>query len=100
MKGKLFLLTVCLSMLMPAIAQRAPQSLPPAYQALSSDTARMLWLLKAINDSLDQDQLNPVYDWASIGLAMAESANVDTMKGIFNFFIAKAYDSRGSGLFG
>jgi len=91
MKGKLFLLTVCLSMLVPAIAQRAPQSLPPAYQALSSDTARMRWLLKAINDSLDQDQLNPVYDWARIGLAMAESANVDTMKGIFNFFIAKAF---------
>jgi len=73
------------------MAQRASQNLPPAYQALSSDTARMRWLMKAINDSLDADQLRPVYDWSRIGLAMAESNGVDTMKGIFNFFIAKAF---------
>jgi tetratricopeptide (TPR) repeat protein len=91
MKGKLFLLAVCLSMLIPAMAQRASQNLPPAYQALSSDTARMRWLMKAINDSLDNDQLTPVYDWARKGLAMAESNGVDTMKGIFNFFIGKAF---------
>lgn len=91
MKGKFFLLAVCLSVLQPAIAQRTPLNFPPAYQALSSDTARMRWLVKAINDSLDDDRLNSVYDWARHGLAMAESNNVDTMKGIFNFFIAKAF---------
>ena len=51
----------------------------------------MRWLVKAINDSLDEDQLTPVYDWARKGLVMAESAKVDTMKGIFNFFIGKAF---------
>jgi tetratricopeptide (TPR) repeat protein len=91
MKGNLFLLAACLSMLMPAMAQRASQSLPPAYQALSSDTARMRWLVRAINDSLDEGQLNSVYDWASKGLAMAKSSGVDTLKGLFFFFIGEAF---------
>jgi len=91
MKGKLFLLAVCLGMMQAVTAQRPSQNLPPAYQALSSDTARMRWLVKAIADSLDEDQLSPVYDWARMGLTMAQSNDVDTMKGIFNYFIGKAF---------
>lgn len=91
MKGKLFFLAMCFCMLRPAMAQRTLQPLPPAYQALSSDTARMRWLVKAIADSLDEDRLTAVYDWARMGLGMAEASRVDTMKGIFNYYIGKAY---------
>ncbi|MBX9785503.1 MAG: histidine kinase [Chitinophagaceae bacterium] len=51
----------------------------------------MRFLVKAINDSLDEDQLTYVLDWARQGLQMAQRNNVDTMKGIFNFFIGKAF---------
>jgi tetratricopeptide (TPR) repeat protein len=54
----------------------------------------MCFLVKAINDSLDEDQLTHVYDWAKRGLALAGTNNADTMKGIFNFFIAKAFAYR------
>lgn len=84
-------MALCLNALQPVMAQRHAQNLPPAYHALSSDTARMRWLVKAIADSLDEDQLGPVYDWARVGLTMAQSNGVDTMKGIFNYFIGKAF---------
>ncbi|MBS1496596.1 MAG: histidine kinase [Bacteroidetes bacterium] len=67
------------------------QTFPPAYKTLHSDTARMRFLLKAISDSLDADRLSQVMNWARAGLAMAEKNQVDSMKGIFNFFIAKAF---------
>ena len=51
----------------------------------------MRFLVKAITDSLNEDRLTHVYDWARVGLSMAEINNADTMKGIFNFFIAKAF---------
>ena len=51
----------------------------------------MRFLEKAIHDSLDEDQLTHIYEWARAGLALAEQSDVDTMKGIFNFDIAKAY---------
>ena len=51
----------------------------------------MRFLEKAIADSLDNDQLTNVYDWASVGLGMAEANRQDTMIGVFNFFIAKAF---------
>ncbi|MBI1783428.1 MAG: tetratricopeptide repeat protein [Sphingobacteriales bacterium] len=66
-------------------------SFPPAYLQLQSDTARMRFLVKTINDSLDEGQLTHVYDWARVGLSMAEKAKTDSMIGIFNFFIGKAY---------
>ncbi|MEO5942753.1 MAG: histidine kinase [Ferruginibacter sp.] len=64
---------------------------PKEYFQLTTDTVRMRFLVKAINDSLDNDMLTHVYDWAKEGLAMAEKNNIDTMKGIFNFFIGKAF---------
>jgi tetratricopeptide (TPR) repeat protein len=66
-------------------------SLPLAYNNLQSDTARMRFLVKAIQDSLDEDQLTSVFEWSKLGLEMAYKNNVDTMKGIFNYFIAKAF---------
>jgi hypothetical protein len=72
-------------------AQEKSSFLPASYIALQSDTARMRFLAKAIADSLDEDQLTHILDWSRIGLAMAEKNNVDTMKGIFYFDIAKAY---------
>ncbi|MBS1511921.1 MAG: histidine kinase [Bacteroidetes bacterium] len=65
--------------------------LPQDYLQLNSDTARMRFLAIAIADSLDEAQLSPVFDWANTGLAMAMKNNVDTMKGIFYYDIAKAY---------
>jgi len=93
------LVTACLVLpmiLSPALAQDkksspAPVPLPPAYATLTTDTARMRFLVKVINDSLNEDQLTPVYDWSRKGLAIAESNTVDSLKGIFNFFIGKAY---------
>jgi tetratricopeptide (TPR) repeat protein len=66
-------------------------SLPPGYTALQTDTARMRFLVKIIEDSLNEGQLTHVYDWAKIGLAMAEKNKVDTMKGIFFYDIGKAF---------
>jgi len=54
----------------------------------------MRFLIKTISDSLDEDQLTHVYNWSRAGLTMAEKNNIDTMKGIFNFYIAKAYAYR------
>ena len=51
----------------------------------------MRFLMTAINDSLNEAQLNSVYPWSLSGLKLAEKNGNDTMKGIFHFFIAKAY---------
>lgn len=65
--------------------------LPQAYHSLKTEEEKMLFLIKAIGDSLDEGQLSPVLHWSKIGLEMAEKNNVDTLKGIFLFDIAKAY---------
>ena len=98
-KHLLQIATICIAVfiiLLPAYAQdkKITQSLysfPLAYNNLQTDTAKMRFLVKAITDSLNEDQLTHVYDWARVGLRMAEINNADTMKGIFNFFIAKAF---------
>ncbi len=64
---------------------------PSGYYHLNTAAEKMRFLEIAITDSLNEDQLTHVYDWAMAGLRMAEINNVDTMKGVFNFFIAKAY---------
>ena len=64
---------------------------PPGYNTLQTSKEKMLLLEKAIHDSLDEDQITHVYQWARTGLALAEQSDLDTMKGIFNFDIAKAY---------
>jgi tetratricopeptide (TPR) repeat protein len=51
----------------------------------------MHFLEKAIKDSLDNGQLTSVYYWARTGLDLAVKNKVDSLKGIFNFFIAKAF---------
>lgn len=51
----------------------------------------MLFLKKAIADSLDEAQLTHVLDWARLGLAMAEKHRVDTLMGIFFYDIGKAF---------
>ncbi len=66
-------------------------ALPSSYAKLGTDTARMHFLMNAISDSLNEDRLTYVHDWARAGLSMAELNHVDTMKGIFNFFIGKAF---------
>ena len=66
-------------------------SLPQEYFSLKSDKDKMLFLMKAISDSLDEDQLTHILDWSGWGLQMAKKNNIDTLKGIFLFDIAKAY---------
>lgn len=66
-------------------------SLPQEYFSLKSDKDKMLFLMKAISDSLDEDQLTHILDWSGLGLQMAKKNNIDTLKGIFLFDIAKAY---------
>lgn len=68
-----------------------PLSLPATYSQLTTDTARMRFLMNAIADSLDEAQLDHVLEWSRYGLSIAEKTNVDTMKGIFYFDIAKAF---------
>ncbi len=80
----------------PAAAQEKPGTytsrlLPSDYYSLNTDVEKMHFLEKAIKDSLDNDQLTRVFEWAKTGLDLAEKNDVDTMKGIFNFFIAKAF---------
>ncbi|MGZ5218962.1 MAG: tetratricopeptide repeat-containing sensor histidine kinase [Chitinophagaceae bacterium] len=65
--------------------------LPAAYNTLKTDEARMIFLMNAISDSLDEGQLNPVLDWSRLGLQMAEKKGVDTLRGIFLYDIGKAY---------
>ncbi len=64
---------------------------PSAYYNLGTDAARMRFLMSAISDSLNSGQLNLVYDMARVGGALAEKNNVDMMKGIFYFDVAKAF---------
>lgn len=66
-------------------------SLPPEYFSLKADKDKMLFLVKAIGDSLDEGQLKHILDWSVLGLQMAEKNNIDTLKGIFLFDIGKAY---------
>ena len=88
-----FLLSVILVGLSPVNvnAQTNKQPFPSAYYNLNTDTARMRFLMNSINDSLNSGQLNLVYDMAREGMALAEKNNVDTMKGIFYFDVAKAF---------
>lgn len=67
---------------------------PQEYNSLKDDISRMQFLVKAINDSLNEDQLSAVFEWSVTGLKMAERNKVDTMIGIFNFYIGKAYTYR------
>lgn len=86
-------------LLLPALASHAQDrntknvqsSLPPAYHSITTDLERMRFLTKAITDSLNEGQLTQIYGWAGTGLAMAAHNKNDTMRGIFNFFIAKAF---------
>ncbi|HVZ96377.1 MAG TPA: histidine kinase [Chitinophagaceae bacterium] len=64
---------------------------PPVYYKLTSDTARMHFLMNAIGDSLNTGQLNAVYDMAREGMTLAEKNEADTMKGIFYFDMGKAF---------
>lgn len=66
-------------------------TLPPGYYLLRTDTSRMRFLMNAISDSLNVGQLKSIYIMARQGLSIAEKNNVDTMKGIFCFDIAKAF---------
>lgn len=66
-------------------------NLPPKYYTLTTDTARMNFLMNAIDDSLNSGQLSPVYEMAKDGMMMAEKNNADTMKGIFYFDMGKAF---------
>ncbi len=91
----IILLHFILVVLIPvnAIAQKNEPSapFPSDYYNLKTDTARMRFLKDEINDSLNSGQLNLIYDLAKEGLALAEKNNVDTMKGIFYFDLAKAF---------
>lgn len=93
--GYSLLLLILMNCMLPLAGQDTkiitPAPFPAAYTSLASDTARMRFLANALNDSLNEDRLSSVYGWARTGLAMAEKNNIDTMKGIFNFYIAKAY---------
>lgn len=87
---------LCLCLLRPVSGQSPGKtvlssSLPKEYGNLRNDTDRMLFLKKAIADSLDEGQLSLVLDWARIGLSMAEKHHVDTLRGIFYFDIGKAF---------
>ena len=67
------------------------EKFPAPYYALESDTARLSYLVKILNDSLDENQLTNVYTWGRSGLGMAEKNKIDSFIGIFHFFIAKAF---------
>ena len=73
----------------PALSTRF--ALPAEYMALPTDQAKMEFLATIINDSVDENQLTRVYDWSRQGWMLAEKNNVDSMKGIFQFFIGKAF---------
>ncbi|MFM9911844.1 MAG: histidine kinase [Chitinophagaceae bacterium] len=64
---------------------------PDKYKTLSTDQLKMEFLVKIVSDSLNEDQLTPVYNWSVQGLLLAEKNKVDSMKGIFNYFIGKAF---------
>jgi tetratricopeptide (TPR) repeat protein len=91
------IISICIILagLIPVIAnaqQIEPSApFPSTYYTLSTDTARMRFLMNAISDSLNNGQLNLVYDMAKQGVALAEKNDVDTMKGIFYFDIGKAF---------
>jgi tetratricopeptide (TPR) repeat protein len=91
---KYFLLPVVLFGLIPVTVKgqkNNPTSFPSEYYSARTDTARMRFLMNAINDSLNSGQLRFVYVLAQEGLQLAEKNNVDSMKGIFYFDVAKAF---------
>lgn len=67
------------------------QKFPEPYYSLTTDSDRLSFLANIINDSLDEGQITNVYTWGRFGLKIAEDLKNDTMIGIFNFFIAKAF---------
>lgn len=73
----------------PALSTRFP--LPSEYMALPADQAKMEFLAKIIDDSVNENQLTRVYDWSRQGWMLAEKNKVDSMKGIFQFYIGKAF---------
>ena len=66
------------------------QALPEHYFRLN-DYDKMRFLVQAIQDSLNEDQLTHTLDWSRAGYEMAIRYNIDTLKGIFLFDIAKAF---------
>ncbi len=90
-----FLLHIILVGLIPIIANaqtKEPSApFPSAYYKLSTDAARMQFLMNTISDSLNSGQLNLVYEMAREGVALADKNKEDTMQGIFYFDVAKAF---------
>ncbi|MFN8291439.1 MAG: histidine kinase [Chitinophagaceae bacterium] len=88
----LLLFLGCFAVRLPAQDRPAGiGSLPPAYQALDNDKDRMIFLMNAISDSLNEGQLSRVLEWSRIGLQLAKKNDIDSLKGIFLFDIGKAY---------
>jgi hypothetical protein len=82
------IITCIIPMMVSAMASRAQDkrinissySFPPGYYNLKNSVDKMRFLEKTIADSLNNGQLTNVYDWASVGLGMAEVNKQDTMR--------------------
>lgn len=90
----LFLVLLTRSLAQEKASGSGEGNLPPAYHLLKTDTARMRFLVYALQDSLDEARLNNVLAWARTGLALAEKNKQDSMTGIFYFDIGKAFTYR------
>ena len=91
---KLLLCIICSAQICNRVSAQSnePAKLfPAAYKNLTTDTARMRYLVKEISDSLNDGRLHSVYDLARAGLELAMKNNIDTMKGIYYFDIGKAF---------
>lgn len=93
--GRQFMLIGYLLFNLPARGQSSLKEIAPPlpipYTQLSSDTSRLQYLVKVIGDSLNEGQLTPVLSWSRTGLALAQRNRIDTMQGIFLFYIGKAF---------
>lgn len=87
---------ICLSAFLSLSASLKSQEItlgkfPPEYYKITTDTGRLSYLEKILNDSLDENQLTHVYTWGRYGLEIAQQNKLGNYIGIFNFFIAKAF---------
>lgn len=91
MKSILLLLLLALAISHAHTQEITHEKFPGPYYQLTSDTARLRFLSEIINDSIDENQLTNVYTWSQTGLSLADKQRSDSMKGIFYYYIAKAF---------
>ncbi|MEO8403156.1 MAG: tetratricopeptide repeat protein [Chitinophagaceae bacterium] len=86
----LYMVCIFLCIGLSAVGQQA-SNFPAEYNALKDDKQKVMFLKKVIDDSINEGQLASVREWSKEGIRYIDKLGMDTLRGVFFFYIAKSY---------